>query len=155
MGLDVIQDGGRDYKSYPTLLSSLTAGGAEDGVATLSQSIDRLGFDSAKISLIYQTTIPGVGTYKDTIVVSDSDTSGGSYTTYSTPLTAATTIDTGLTTITANADFQTNDYNVNLAGAKRYIKIATDPTMSASSADICHYCVSVTLTGPRNRPTSA
>lgn len=120
---------GATHKVLACGAARVTAAGAGDNTAITGASIDRLGYGSLTFAIAYKTTLASSETLK--FAAEYQESSDNSNWDTATSLQAATTAETGV---------QTNkvgkvEFDLDLAGKKRYIRFNFTPDLSASGTD--------------------
>jgi hypothetical protein len=126
----------------------VTAAGAGDNTAVTGASIDRLGYESCKVTVAYKTTLGASETLQFAIEYQESDDNSSWGT--ATALQAATTAKTGSAT---NAVGEVS-HDLNLGGKKRYIRFNYTPNLSAGASDTADTACVCTLGGARTLPAA-
>lgn len=129
--------------STPT---AVTAGGAGDNSAITGQSVDRDGYQSCVFAISYVTTLGAAETLKFAAEYQESSDNSSWGT--ATSLQAATTAETGLQT----AKHGVVEFNLALAGKKRYIRFNQTPDLSRANTDTAVVAGTVTLGGAVTLP---
>lgn len=135
---------------YGLQIASFTAGTTYDNVQHTGNEIDRLGYDTLQVCLNATTTIAANKALKWSCVIHDCATSGGSFALYTTAVADATTAISGITT----ADLDSVFANVDLSGAKRYVKALVSLDLTATGTDTCLPYIHYNLGGATNIPVS-
>lgn len=139
--------------------TALTTQAGDSLAAVTSSAIDRLGYEVALINL--QGTVTNQQDTKDvqvtyTVQVLEATELGGSYTQYGSDQTV--TLDVSTTGITDVTETIVNELNVNLRGAKRYIKIKITPSDTGNdslvASDTTVTGSTVVLGGAETKPAS-
>ena len=130
-------------------LDTFTAGATGDNTLYTGDAVDRMGFGSCQVQMNSTLTLASGETFKNTINIYDCATSGGTYTLFSNLLNAGT-----IATGTATGGKYASRYNVDLSGAKRYIKIDSKADLSASGTDTAKYLLQLVLGGADVTPIS-
>lgn len=128
------------------------AGGSGDNTEVENSSgIDTKAYSSAYIVVNGTTTLAEDETLALTVVTTECDTSGGTYTTKET-LASAATIATGGSGGSTEAG--SVGYVIDLDDYERYVKFAFTPNLSAGSADTADLSYSVILCDATEQPVS-
>jgi len=142
MNLDK-NDGANIRSELSHVVSGIVAGSVTyDDIYVLGQEIDRLGYGSAKIVFAYDCVLTAAKKLSLALDFSDCATSGGSYN-------VATTLYDGDVEAIAAASVtkKTWEYDLDLSGYERYVKVGSQVDLSHTSADRADYAVVVVLTG--------
>lgn len=129
MGAPHIADFGKYFKAASCNGISITAGGTGDNTALTGASIDRLGYGSASFVIAYKTTLAASETLS--FAAEYQLSSDGSSWDTAVSLQGATVARTGAVT----AGHGVVKFDVNLEGAKRYVRFNFTPNLSASGTD--------------------
>lgn len=127
--------------------SQVTAGTTYDNVLVTSSAVDRLGFDSAQVTVLAKTTLTTAKALNCTVSILDSadnDTYSSAVTLYS------GAVASGLTT----GDLTAYEINVNLAGYERYVKFELTPDLTNSGTDTGQIALVVNLCGADSIPVA-
>lgn len=135
--------------AYGVNVASITAATTYDNVQQTMAEVDRLGYGTLQVGIHYLTTLAVNKTLKYSMVIHDSDTSGSGFALFK-AVTTDTTILTGLQTAATGAVFQ----NVDLSGAKRYVKALVSTDLSASGTDTVQLYLGYNLGGSETLPVS-
>lgn len=136
---------------------SIVAGAGQDGVEQTGPTIDRLTtgaavtgatqYNSARLDILYTTTLAATKTLSLTAKVQDS-ADGSSWNT-AVVLQAATVVKTGLVT----AEKGIASYAINLVPRARYIRILWTADLSAADTDTALLSAQLTMGGATYQPT--
>ena len=144
----------RDIGSYLRAIPAVAytqvlAGGAADGVPQNGIVIDRNDYDQLYLSalLAFQVTTASLGPATATVEVSISDSADG-------VIFAAWDAGPADTVYSTDGDFVIS-HNVNFAGARRYVRVNWEITMSAGSVDTADVTAVLVAGGFDELPTSA
>lgn len=130
---------------------SWTAAGTGDNTAVTGLAIDRLGYNSAKAVIGYTTTLTEAKTLSFAVEITSCATSGGTYDT-ATALQAATVAATGDTG--GSTETGTLEFDIDLSGYKRYIKINFTPDLSHTGTDTARAMAIAILGGKDTNPAT-
>jgi hypothetical protein len=139
---------------YATAGVDITAGAsASDGVEVNGEWIDRQGFNSVKVVIVYTTTLAATKTLSIAANLQDATDSSGSGandfgTAYSSTVVA--TGESGGTTEKGVVEF-----DFNLLTADRYIRIQFTPDLSAANTDTAEIAAVYVLGGGVENPVTA
>ncbi len=130
---------------------SILAGGAADGVAQTGNSFDRLSLDSRALSAAMYMTVTTVGVDSgDNVTVAydvEDSADNSAWANFGPVITTfATPIDTNASFIDANP--------IDLAGARRYIRVNLTTTLAASATDTADVSLSVVMSGFAELPVT-
>jgi hypothetical protein len=120
--------------------AEFTAGTTYDAVGVEGAAVDRQNYDSAKLLIPYTTALTTNKKLTFSVVIEDCATSGGTYETFET-VTA--------TEVTASGSGVVA-YDINLAGAERYIKSYITGDLSHTGTDTAKYAAVFVLGGKNN-----
>lgn len=139
---------GAAIKSVACGAARVTAGGAGDNTAVTGATIDRLGYDSCEVSVLYKTTLASSETLQ--LAIEYQESADGSSWDTAVALQAATTAQTGV---------QTNKvgivtHEVDLRAKKRYIRFNYTPNLSASGTDTADTAAVCVLGGAKTLPAA-
>lgn len=146
MGAPHISNIGALVKNVACGAARVTAAGAGDNTAVTGATIDRLGYNSAKLTVAYKTTLGASETLQFAIEYQES-ADGSSWDT-AVALQAATTAKTGSVT---NSVGQVS-HDVDLGAKKRYIRFNYTPNLSAGATDTADTAAVCTLGGAVEKP---
>lgn len=141
-----MSDIGSHVKNVACGAARVTAAGAGDNTAVTGVTIDRLGYESCKVTAVYKTTLASAQTLS--LQMEYQESADGSTWDTAVVLQAATVAQTGV---------QTNkvgevSYRLSLGGKKRYIRFNYTPDLSAGSADTADTAAVCTLGGAKVLP---
>jgi hypothetical protein len=127
-----------------------TAGSATyDNVLVTSAVVDRQGFASAQLQVGLTNSLASGETAKGTFNIYDCTTSTSTFTSYS-AVAASVTLKTGTTSANKTVAY----YNIDLSGAKQFIKIDAKVDLSASGTDTASYFANLVLGGADKEPVA-
>lgn len=146
----ITQHIGVAIKPMTNFYAAQTAG-AESAIT--GAAFDRTKYGSMQLQLVGETALTDTKNLSvTTLRIEHSDESGSGFTTYSSIVTAGVNLSTGLAEVLKLADSSTDftfegAYNVNLAAAKKYIRVYALVDMDAGATDTVNLVGSFTLGG--------
>jgi hypothetical protein len=148
MGAPHISNVGSYVKNVACGATRATAAGAGDNTAVTGAGIDRLGYNSAKFTVAYKTSLTAAATlslqceYQTSADNSSWDTA--------VVLQALTVVKTGA----VSAFVGDLSFNLDLESLKRYVRFNFTPDLSAGATDTVDAAAVATLGGPNALPAA-
>lgn len=155
-GLDLQRNIGALFTGLFSDIIAVTAAGAGDNTEASGAWIDRGGFESAKITIIGQTTLAEDETLA--IVAANmqdaSDSSGTDAADYGTAYAPSAETVTNTGGSGGSTEDVAIEFDVDLVGADEFVRFQVTPNMSASATDTATLQVAIHLGGNRTEPSS-
>jgi hypothetical protein len=129
-------------------LATATAAGTGDATAVTGATIDRQGFGSAKVVVCWLTTLTAAKTLS--LAVAYQDSADGSSWNTAVALQAATVMATG--ELTASKDEV--EFNLDMSGLQRYVRINFTPDLSHTGTDTAVVAATIILGGADELPAA-
>lgn len=145
--MQLINDFGALFKSAAVAAGEALAAGTGDATEVEGQSIDRLGFDSAAVLIIFKAVLTDTEDVAFAVEVQESadDT------------TWDTAVELQASTVAVTSDGGTTEYGTvkikdDLSGRKRYVRYNITPNLSAGATDTVHFGAVAVLGGAFELP---
>jgi hypothetical protein len=128
-----------------------TAAGTGDNTAVTGQTIDRSGYQSAKLVFGAVTTLTDAKALKLAVEYQTSVLGDGSDWQTAVPLLASTAL---VTSSGGTTEHPTWTYDIDLTGLPRYVRFNFTPDLTASNTDTASGALSVVLGGATTTPAA-
>lgn len=155
----LLNGGAYSRTAFQAINKTATAAGSGDATEVDCSWVSRKGPDgdlswarSAKLVITYTATLQGGETLKFALNMQDATSSAGAGAADYGDALAATTVATGESG--GSTETGTAEVDVDLSGAKEFIRAQITPDLSAGGTDTCEWSACLVLYGPSRQPTS-
>lgn len=146
------KDIGAHIASRAGAVAAVTAGGGGDGAEVDGEWIDRQGFKSCVVVITYEATLGDGETLTLAGNLQDATDSAGTGAADFGDALASAVVATGGTG--GSTERGTEEIEVNLTEAERFIRAQFTPTLSAGTTDTANVAATIILGGPNRKPAS-